>query len=94
MREVSVRAKTSGSLERFERSAGSLAGGVSSGLRRQARPYPLFYESGSGSVITDVDGNQYQDYSLAWGPLILGHSPRPVVEAIAAQAVRGLTYGA
>jgi len=42
----------------------------------------------------DVDGNEYIDFGLAWGPLILGHSPDCVVEAICSQAPRGLTFGA
>src|SRR4051812_9221142 len=84
-RETSVRAKTRGSLERFERSARTLAGGVSSGLRRSARPYPLFFDRGKGSRVWDVDGNQYLDFGLAWGPLILGHAPDVVADAISIQ---------
>ncbi len=93
-REQSVRAKTGGSQARFERSRRTLAGGVSSGLRRSARPYPLFFDHGKGSRVWDVDGNEYIDFGLAWGPLILGHSPDCVVEAICRQAPRGLTFGA
>lgn len=92
--ERSVRAKTRGSLARYERAARTLAGGVSSGLRRSARPYPLYFDHGEGSRICDVDGNEYIDYGLAWGPLILGHAPEPVVQAIAQQATKGLTFGA
>src|SRR5215204_3048983 len=93
-RERSIREKTRGSFARFERSAKTLAGGVSSGLRRSARPYPLFFDHGKGSRVWDVDGNEYIDYGLAWGPLILGHAPDCVVEAIQRQAPRGLTFGA
>lgn len=93
-REASVRRKTRGSIERYERAGKSLAGGVSSGLRRSARPYPLYFDRGSGSRIMDVDGNSYFDYTLAWGPLILGHAPKEVVEAMSAQLHRGLTFGA
>lgn len=93
-RERTVRDKTKGSFQRFERAQKSLAGGVSSGLRRSVRPYPLYFSYGSGSRVTDVDGNSYLDYGLAWGPLLLGHSPREVVEAIKAQLARGTTFGA
>jgi len=93
-REERVREQTKGSQARYERAQKSLAGGVSSGLRRSARPYPLYYTSGKGSQVTDVDGNSYLDYGLAWGPLILGHAPQQVVEAIKAQSERGLTFGA
>lgn len=93
-REQSVRHKTPGSLRRFARAQQSLAGGVSSGLRRSARPHPLYFAGGSGPKVTDVDGNTYIDYGLAWGPLILGHSPREIAQSVAAQAGRSLTFGA
>ncbi len=93
-REQSVVEKTQASHARFERAKESLAGGVSSGLRRSARPYPLYYRSGRGSEVTDVDGNRYLDFGLAWGPLMLGHSPAPVIDAIQLRAAKGLTYGA
>lgn len=93
-REQSIRRKTSGSLARYERSRRSLAGGVSTGLRRSARPYPLFFKRGEGGCVVDVDGNVYFDYTLAWGPLMLGHTPAEVVEAIRRQAAEGSTFGA
>jgi glutamate-1-semialdehyde 2,1-aminomutase len=93
-RDASVRTKTPSSATRYSRACGALAGGVSSGLRRNARPYPLYYEGGAGSHIRDVDGNEYIDYALAWGPLMLGHSPPEVADAIARQVRSGLTYGA
>ena len=93
-REDSIRRKTTGSLERHERARRTLAGGVSSGLRRTARPYPLYFDHGKGSRVWDVDGNEYVDFGLAWGPLILGHSPEVVADAVAAQARKALTFGA
>jgi glutamate-1-semialdehyde 2,1-aminomutase len=54
----------------------------------------LFIASGEGSRITDVDGNVYVDYGLAWGPLILGHAPAEVVEGVTRQLRRGFTFGA
>jgi glutamate-1-semialdehyde 2,1-aminomutase len=93
-REESVRRKTAGSLARWQRASKSLAGGVSSGLRRSARPYPLYFTEGKGARLTDVDGNIYLDYTLGWGPNILGNAPQEIVKAIAATAPRGLTFGA
>jgi glutamate-1-semialdehyde 2,1-aminomutase len=93
-RESSVRSRTAGSRERFERARKSLAGGVSSGVRASARPYPIFFREGNGSRAVDVDGNAFVDYGLAWGPLILGQSPPDVVRAISEQVRRGLTFGA
>src|SRR5215469_12180697 len=93
-RERSIRSRTARSRNGFERACQSLAGGVSSGLRRQARPYPLYFDHGSGARVWDIDGNAYLDYGLAWGPLILGHCPAPVVEAVAGQLAQGFTFGA
>jgi len=92
--EESIRRKTAGSWQRYQRSCRTLAGGVSSGLRRTARPYPLFFDHGEGARVVDVDGNSYLDYGLAWGPLIAGHSHPKVVEAIQRQAARAVTFGA
>ena len=94
LHEQSIRTKTSGSWLRYQRSCRTLAGGVSSGMRRGAKPYPLFFEYGAGSRVFDVDGNGYCDYGLAWGPLIVGHSHPKVVEAVQRQAGRALTFGA
>ena len=93
-KEQQVRSRTAGSLQRWQRASQSLAGGVSSGLRRSARPYPLYFQSGHGPRLTDVDGNQYLDYTLGWGPNMLGNSPDCVVEAIREAAGNGLTFGA
>jgi glutamate-1-semialdehyde 2,1-aminomutase len=93
-RERKIRDKTRGSVARFERAQLSLAGGVSSSLRRKARPYPLYFDHGAGSHIVDVDGNEFLDYTLAWGPLILGHSPPEVIDAVSRQLSKGFTFGA
>jgi glutamate-1-semialdehyde 2,1-aminomutase len=55
---------------------------------------PIFIERGEGPYIWDVDGNRYVDWVSSWGPLILGHAEPLVVEAIAAAAARGTSYGA
>lgn len=94
IREQNVCRKTAGSKERWLRASDSLAGGVSSGLRRSMRPYPLYFQRGFAAAISDVDGNSYLDYTLAWGPNILGHAPREVVEAITQYTKNGLTFGA
>jgi glutamate-1-semialdehyde 2,1-aminomutase len=94
LHEQSIRKKTSGSWSRYQRACRTLAGGVSSGMRRAAKPYPLYFEYGAGSRVFDVDGNSYWDYGLAWGPLIAGHSHPKVVEAVRRQAGRALTFGA
>src|SRR5205823_5402522 len=69
-----------------------LAGGVSSEFRRFNSPHPLFYASGSGSHIIDVDGNAYLDFTLSQGPLILGHSHPEVLEAVAQASQSGQLF--
>jgi glutamate-1-semialdehyde 2,1-aminomutase len=67
--------------------------GVSSPFRARA-PVPLYIADASGCRLADVDGNEYIDYGLAWGPLILGHRHPRLVEAVRAQADRPHTLGA
>ena len=56
------------SRELLARAKQSLASGVSSAFRAKAVPHPLYFDRGQGSRIIDVDGNEYLDYTLAWGP--------------------------
>ena len=94
LRESRVRARTSGSLQRWQRASRSLAGGVSSGLRRNAFPHPLYFTHGRGATLFDVDGNTYIDYTLGWGPNILGNAPATVIEGVREAIQNGLTFGA
>jgi glutamate-1-semialdehyde 2,1-aminomutase len=55
---------------------------------------PFFVERAEGARLFDVDGRAYIDFVGSWGPLILGHAAKPVVEAVAAAAARGTSYGA
>jgi glutamate-1-semialdehyde 2,1-aminomutase len=57
-------------------------------------PVPLYLTDGWGSRVRDVDGNEYIDYTLAWGPLILGHGHPKIREAIAELADHPIIYGA
>lgn len=66
----------------LERSQKVLAGGVSSEFRKKNYPHAIFYEQGKGSRIKDVDGNEYIDFTLSQGPLILGHSNTDVLHQI------------
>ncbi len=63
------------SKELFEQARELMPGGVSSPVRA-FQPYPCYIQGGKGSRITDVDGNEYIDYCMAYGPLILGHPNR------------------
>jgi len=77
----------------LERAGKSLAGGVSSPFRAHF-PVPLYFENGCGSHLLDVDGNEFIDYTLAWGPNILGYRHPAVVAAVRAAAEGAHTYGA
>ena len=76
----------------FNESKKYLPGGVDSPVRA-FKPYPFFAERASGSHIYDVEGKNYLDYCLAYGPLVLGHSHPDVVEAVKKQLELGSAYG-
>lgn len=71
-----------------------LAGGVASSLRSEVKPVPLFVERGEGAEIVDVDGNRLIDFTMAYGPLILGHAPPALARAVSLALERGSTFGA
>jgi glutamate-1-semialdehyde 2,1-aminomutase len=69
----------------FERASHTLPGGVGSsarGVRAGWNPYPPFIAHGEGSRLTDADGKTYVDYLLGLGPMLLGHRPPEVTEAV------------
>ncbi|MCA3749697.1 MAG: glutamate-1-semialdehyde 2,1-aminomutase [Rubrobacter sp.] len=80
----------------MERAVRRMPGGVNSPVRafRSVGGDPLFMERGEGARIFDADGNAYIDYVMSYGPLILGHAPPRVVEAVERAARRGTTFGA
>ncbi len=67
--------------------------GVSSTPRATQRPVPLVIAHAEGAHVTDIDGNTYIDYAMGYGPLILGHSPRVVIEAVQREMALGLRVG-
>ncbi|UAC47430.1 glutamate-1-semialdehyde 2,1-aminomutase [Bacillus aquiflavi] len=73
-----------------------MPGGVNSPVRafKSVKMDPIFMEHGKGSKIYDIDGNEYIDYVLSWGPLILGHANEKVVEEIKKVAEKGTSFGA
>ncbi len=82
--------------ELFARAQRSIPGGVNSPVRafRGVGGIPRFISRGDGSHIFDVDGNEYIDYVCSWGPLILGHRPKPVIEALTSVLEMGTSFGA
>lgn len=77
----------------LQRAKNSLTGGVSSPFRAKL-PVPLFFQDACGSRLWDVDNNEYIDYALAWGPLILGHRHPALVKAMRKAATMPHNYGA
>jgi glutamate-1-semialdehyde 2,1-aminomutase len=73
-----------------------MPGGVNSPVRayRAVGGTPPFIARGEGAWVWDIDGNRYLDLVASWGPLILGHRPPAVLQALEAQLLRGWTYGA
>ncbi|EPC6155250.1 glutamate-1-semialdehyde 2,1-aminomutase [Listeria monocytogenes] len=79
----------------FKEAKKVLPGGVNSPVRafNFVDASPVFMDHGKGAYITDVDGNEYIDYVLSWGPLILGHADPAVVNAITKAALKGTSFG-
>lgn len=84
------------SIDAYKEAVDLMPGGVNSPVRAFASVgmSPIFMEKGKGSKITDVDGNEYIDYVLSWGPLILGHADDRVVDALKQAAEKGTSFGA
>ena len=84
------------SLAAFNEAKTLMPGGVNSPVRsyRNVDCNPPFIARGEGAHIFDIDGNEYVDYVLSWGPLVAGHAHPDVVSALADAAARGTSYGA
>ncbi|VVB89454.1 Glutamate-1-semialdehyde 2,1-aminomutase [uncultured archaeon] len=76
----------------FEEAKKVLPGGVSSPVRA-IKPYPFYTKRANGSKITDIDGNEYIDYVMGYGPLLLGHNHPAIKEAVIRQLPDGWLYG-
>ena len=87
---------TTESRRAFAAATRRMPGGVNSPARacRSVGTEPVFVAGGEGAWLTDVDGRRYLDYVLGFGPMILGHGHPEVLDAMAAQLRRGLSYGA
>src|SRR5260221_6569334 len=79
----------------FAEARESLPGGVSSPVRalKGVGGEPFFAARGAGARIVDADGNEYIDYVLSWGPLVLGHAPTVVLDALRETMARGTSFG-
>jgi glutamate-1-semialdehyde 2,1-aminomutase len=86
---------TSRSSQLFAAAQKRIPGGVNSPVRafRNVDGAPFFVVRAKGAKIWDVDGKEYIDYVGSWGPAILGHAPKVVVDAVGEAATRGLSFG-
>ena len=84
------------SIAAFKQAQQSIPGGVNSPVRafKSVNLNPVFIQKAKGTVITDVDGNQYIDFLASWGPLIFGHAHDAILAAINEAAQKGTSYGA
>ncbi len=84
------------SIDAFKRAQESIPGGVNSPVRafKSVNLNPVFIQRGKGSILTDIDGNQYIDFLASWGPLIFGHAHDTILAAINEAAQKGTSYGA
>lgn len=80
----------------FKEAQKHIPGGVNSPVRAfgPVGGSPIFFKSGSGCHVTDIDGNSYIDYVGSWGPLILGHAHPAVIKKIKSTASKGTSFGA
>ena len=82
--------------ELYSRAKELMPGGVNSPVRafQSVGGTPRFIQRAKDQYLYDEDGNAYIDYIGSWGPMILGHNPDVVLEAVRSQLENGLSYGA
>ncbi len=89
--EAEFRGRTPRSHEIHERAKKTMPAGVSSSFQA-VPPYPLFISHAQGSHIWDYDGNEYADFHLGFGSLLVGHAHPVLVEALRDQLGKGSLY--
>jgi len=84
------------SIKLFNKAKKLIPGGVNSPVRafKAVGEEPVFISYAKGCKIYDIDGNEYIDYVLSWGPMILGHAHPKVNKALKDAIDKGISYGA
>jgi glutamate-1-semialdehyde 2,1-aminomutase len=84
------------SIAAFERAQKVIPGGVNSPVRafKSVGMNPVFVKQAKGTIITDLDGNQYIDCLASWGPMLFGHAHERILEAVSEAAAKGTSFGA
>jgi len=87
--------KYDASVQAYKEAVEVMPGGVNSPVRafKSIGMEPVFMKEGKGAILKDIDGNEYIDYVLSWGPLILGHANDQVVERLQEVAAFGTSFG-
>ena len=84
------------SKEIYDKAVKFIPGGVNSPVRAFKsvhREAPIFVKKAKGSKLWDEDGNEYIDYICSWGPMILGHNFKNVIEGVREEIENGSSYG-
>ena len=84
------------SKEIYDKAVKFIPGGVNSPVRAFKsvhREAPIFVKKAKGSKLWDEDGNEYIDYICSWGPMILGHNFKNVIEGVREEVENGSSYG-
>jgi glutamate-1-semialdehyde 2,1-aminomutase len=87
--------KTQKNTRNFQNAKKVIPGGVNSPVRafKAVRAKPIFIEKAKGPYLYDVDANKYIDYCLSWGPMILGHANRQVLDQVKKVMAKGTSFG-
>ena len=95
MAGISSNLKNENSKHLFSEAQRHIPGGVNSPVRAfgAVGGTPLFFERANGAFMFDADGNRYIDYVLSWGPMLLGHGHKDVLQAIRNQLDKAMTFG-
>ena len=95
MAGISSNPKNKNSKHLFNEAQRHIPGGVNSPVRAfgAVGGTPLFFERANGAFMFDADGNRYIDYVLSWGPMLLGHGHKDVLQAIRNQLDKAMTFG-
>tara|TARA_B100000683_G_C12509812_1_gene560306 strand:- start:5318 stop:6616 length:1299 start_codon:yes stop_codon:yes gene_type:complete len=87
---------TKNSIKSFKEAKNLIPGGVNSPARafKSVDCNPIFISKAKGSKVYDIDGNSYIDFVSSWGPMILGHADKDLINTINSVSINGTSYGA
>ena len=91
-----MKMKTKNSIKSYRDAKNLIPGGVNSPARafKSVNCNPIFISKAKGSKVYDIDGNSYIDFVSSWGPMILGHADKDLINTINSVSINGTSYGA